>query len=135
MSKHKLINKLLIAHIEQLNGKIKSDKEWAERQHTQIQNLERELRQAERYARSSYVAPATHEPVTFEELEFLMNPREVSAKKITAIKIARCATGSGLKDAKDFIEGINIKHARRMVDAPKAETVPNSINLATDGDY
>jgi large subunit ribosomal protein L7/L12 len=45
-------------------------------------------------------------PVAEEKTEFTVMLKEAGAQKINVIKVVRAATGLGLKEAKDLVEGV-----------------------------
>jgi len=126
MSK-KLTNKLLLAYIEHLNGTIEANTEWAAQQFNEIRALEEQVSYLERNAREDYAAQLTRSaPIkraTFTDLQVLMDPTLYTVQKINAIKAVRYATGTGLKEAKDFVESMIALHASRLKDTPEPEPV------------
>lgn len=50
-------------------------------------------------------APAAAAPAVEEKTEFTVLLKEVGAQKINVIKVVRAATGLGLKEAKDLVDG------------------------------
>lgn len=64
--------------------------------------------------------PAAAAPVE-EKTEFDVILKEFGANKINVIKVVRAATGLGLKEAKDLVEGVpsKIKEALPKADAEK----------------
>ena len=111
MSK-KLINKLLLAHIEHLNVDIKTSKEWADRQFNEIRALEEQVKYLERDARDTYEAQHTQprKYATLDQLKFIMDPNNLAEKKILSIKAVMDATNTRLKEAKDFVEAMIALH-------------------------
>jgi large subunit ribosomal protein L7/L12 len=49
--------------------------------------------------------PAAAAPVAEEKTEFTVLLKEAGAQKINVIKVVRAATGLGLKEAKDLVDG------------------------------
>jgi len=50
-------------------------------------------------------APGGATPTTEEKTEFTVMLKEAGAQKINVIKVVRAATGLGLKEAKDLVDG------------------------------
>ncbi|TSA19664.1 50S ribosomal protein L7/L12 [bacterium] len=50
-------------------------------------------------------APAAAAPVVEEQTEFTVELKSAGAQKINVIKVVRAATGLGLKEAKDLVDG------------------------------
>jgi large subunit ribosomal protein L7/L12 len=50
-------------------------------------------------------APTAAAPVVEEQTEFTVELKSAGAQKINVIKVVRAATGLGLKEAKDLVDG------------------------------
>jgi large subunit ribosomal protein L7/L12 len=66
-------------------------------------------------------APAAAAPAVEEKTEFTVVLKEAGAQKINVIKVVRAATGLGLKEAKDLVDGAPkpIKESISKEDAEK----------------
>ena len=66
-------------------------------------------------------AAAAAAPVVEAQTEFTVMLKEAGAQKINVIKVVRAATGLGLKEAKDLVDGApkNVKEGINKDDAEK----------------
>jgi large subunit ribosomal protein L7/L12 len=66
-------------------------------------------------------AAAAAAPAVEEKTEFNVVLKEAGAQKINVIKVVRAATGLGLKEAKDLVDGApkNVKEGLPKADAEK----------------
>jgi ribosomal protein L7/L12 len=66
-------------------------------------------------------AAATAAPVVEAQTEFMVVLKEAGAQKINVIKVVRAATGLGLKEAKDLVDGApkTVKEGLSKDDAEK----------------
>ncbi len=66
-------------------------------------------------------AAAAAAPVVEAQTEFTVVLKEAGAQKINVIKVVRAATGLGLKEAKDLVDGApkNVKEGANKDDAEK----------------
>lgn len=75
------------------------------------------------------MAPAAAAPVAEEKTEFTVMLKEAGAQKINVIKVVRAATGLGLKEAKDLVDGAP-KPVKEGVQKDEAEKLKKELEEA-----
>jgi len=74
-------------------------------------------------------APAAGAPAAVEQTEFTVELTDGGAQKINVIKVVREATGLGLKEAKDLVDGAP-KPVKEGVSKADAETLKKKLEEA-----
>jgi large subunit ribosomal protein L7/L12 len=73
--------------------------------------------------------PAAAAPVVEEKTEFTVVLKEAGAQKINVIKVVRAATGLGLKEAKDLVDGAP-KAVKESISKDDAEKLKKELEEA-----
>jgi large subunit ribosomal protein L7/L12 len=73
--------------------------------------------------------PAAAAPVVEEKTEFTVLLKEAGAQKINVIKVVRAATGLGLKEAKDLVDGAP-KPVKESISKDDAEKLKKELEEA-----
>jgi len=73
--------------------------------------------------------PAAAAPVVEEKTEFTVVLKEAGAQKINVIKVVRAATGLGLKEAKDLVDGAP-KPVKESISKDDAEKLKKELEEA-----
>lgn len=74
-------------------------------------------------------APAAAAPAAEEQTEFTVELKNAGAQKINVIKVVRAATGLGLKEAKDLVDGAP-KTVKEGLNKEEAEKLKKEIEEA-----
>ena len=74
-------------------------------------------------------APAAAAPVVEEKTEFTVLLKAAGAQKINVIKVVRAATGLGLKEAKDLVDGAP-KNVKESINKEEAEKLKKELEEA-----
>ena len=74
-------------------------------------------------------APAAAAPVVEEKTEFTVLLKDAGAQKINVIKVVRAATGLGLKEAKDLVDGAP-KNVKESINKEEAEKLKKELEEA-----
>jgi len=74
-------------------------------------------------------APAAAAPAAEEKTEFTVELKSAGAQKINVIKVVRAATGLGLKEAKDLVDGAP-KAVKEGLNKEEAEKLKKEIEEA-----
>jgi large subunit ribosomal protein L7/L12 len=73
--------------------------------------------------------PVAAAPVVEEKTEFTVMLKEAGAQKINVIKVVRAATGLGLKEAKDLVDGAP-KAVKESIPKDEAEKLKKELEEA-----
>jgi large subunit ribosomal protein L7/L12 len=73
--------------------------------------------------------PAAAAPAAEEKTEFTVLLKEAGAQKINVIKVVRAATGLGLKEAKDLVDGAP-KAVKESISKDDAEKLKKELEEA-----
>ena len=74
-------------------------------------------------------APAAAAPAAEEKTEFTVLLKAVGTQKINVIKVVRAATGLGLKEAKDLVDGAP-KNVKESINKEEAEKLKKELEDA-----